>query len=84
MTLARDFAPDGVRVNAIAPGLIFTDTIRAELPASMVAGVMKQQVLPREGEERDIVEAMLYLVSTRSAFVTGETLKVAGGFTMAI
>jgi 3-oxoacyl-[acyl-carrier protein] reductase len=84
MTLARDFAPDGVRVNAIAPGLIFTDTIRAELPASMVAGVMKQQVLPREGEERDIVVAMLYLVSTRSAFVTGETLKVAGGFTMAI
>jgi 3-oxoacyl-[acyl-carrier protein] reductase len=84
MTLAREFAPVGVRVNAIAPGLIFTDTIRAELPASMVAGVMKQQVLEREGEERDIVEAMLYLVSNRSAFVTGETLKVAGGFTMAV
>jgi NAD(P)-dependent dehydrogenase (short-subunit alcohol dehydrogenase family) len=50
----------------------------------MVEMVMKQQVLPREGEERDIVEAMLYLVSARSAFVTGETLKVAGGFTMAV
>lgn len=84
MTLARDFAPDGVRVNAIAPGLIFTDTIRAELPPAMVEMVMRQQVLAREGEERDIVEAMLYLVSSRSAFVTGETLKVAGGFTMAI
>jgi 3-oxoacyl-[acyl-carrier protein] reductase len=83
-TLAREFGPLGVRVNAIAPGLIFTDTIRAELPPAMIETVLNQQVLRREGEERDVVEAMLYLVSGRSSFITGETLKVTGGFTLSV
>jgi len=84
MTLAREFAADGIRANAIAPGLIFTDTIRKELPPAMVERVMKQQILAREGEERDIVEAMLYLVSPRAGFITGETLRVTGGFALSV
>ena len=84
MTLAREFAADGIRVNAIAPGLIFTDTIRAELSPQTVQRIMAQQILPREGEEKDIVDAMLYLVSSQAAFVTGETLKVSGGFALSI
>jgi NAD(P)-dependent dehydrogenase (short-subunit alcohol dehydrogenase family) len=84
MTLARELAADGIRVNAIAPGLILTDTIRDELPKATVAGIMKQQLLPREGAERDIVEAMLYLVSSRAGFVTGETLRVSGGFALSL
>ena len=83
-TLAREFASDGIRVNAIAPGLIFTDTIRAKLPRATVEGILKQQFLQREGTEQDIVDAMLYLVSPRSSFVTGETLRVSGGFTLSI
>jgi NAD(P)-dependent dehydrogenase (short-subunit alcohol dehydrogenase family) len=83
-TFAREFAADGVRVNAIAPGLIFTDTIRAELSRESVQRVMAQQLLPREGEERDIVEALLYLVSDRAGFVTGETLRVSGGFALSV
>ena len=82
--LAREFAADGIRVNAIAPGLIFTDTIRAELPRHEVARVMGQQVLPREGEERDIVDALLFLVSSAASFVTGETLRVTGGFALSV
>jgi len=82
--LAREFAADGIRVNAIAPGLIFTDTIRAELPRSEAERVMAQQVLAREGEERDIVNALLYLVSAESSFVTGETLRVTGGFALSV
>ncbi len=84
MTSARELGPDGIRVNAIAPGLIFTETIRAELPPAMVAGVMAQQAIDQEGEEADIVEAMLYLVSAKAKFVTGETLRVSGGFTLSI
>jgi NAD(P)-dependent dehydrogenase (short-subunit alcohol dehydrogenase family) len=80
MALAKELGPVGVRVNAIAPGLIFTDTIRAELSPAVVEGVMRQQDLKREGAERDVVEALLYLVSDRASFVTGETLKVTGGF----
>jgi NAD(P)-dependent dehydrogenase (short-subunit alcohol dehydrogenase family) len=84
MAMAREFAPLGIRVNAIAPGLIFTDTIRAELPQAMVEDLLKQQLLPREGQERDIVEAMLHLVSSRASFVTGETLRVSGGYTLTV
>jgi NAD(P)-dependent dehydrogenase (short-subunit alcohol dehydrogenase family) len=84
MTSARELGPLGVRVNAIAPGLIFTETIRAELPPEVVDHVKGQQIIDRDGAERDIVEAMLYLVSDRAAFVTGETLRVSGGFTLQI
>jgi 3-oxoacyl-[acyl-carrier protein] reductase len=82
--LAREFAADGIRVNAIAPGLIFTDTVRAELAPDEVARVMGQQILEREGEERDIVDALLFLVSPQASFVTGETLRVTGGFALSV
>ncbi|MCD4533027.1 SDR family oxidoreductase [Nocardioides sp. cx-169] len=83
-SFAHELGGDRIRVNAIAPGLIFTDTIRAELAPSDVTRVMGQQVLAREGEERDVVEALLYLVSDRSSFVTGETLRVTGGFALSV
>jgi len=82
--LAREFAADGIRVNAIAPGLIFTDTIRAELGRDEAARVMGQQILPREGGERDVVDALLFLVSPAASFVTGETLRVTGGFALSV
>jgi 3-oxoacyl-[acyl-carrier protein] reductase len=84
MASARELGPFGIRVNAIAPGLIFTDTIREELPVETVKAVMAQQILPIEGEERDIVEAMLYLVSEQARFVSGETLRVSAGLSMSI
>jgi 3-oxoacyl-[acyl-carrier protein] reductase len=79
---ARDLAP--IRVNAIAPGLMFTDTIRAELPQPIIDAVRAQQIVKREGTLADVVEAMLYLVSPRSGFTTGETLKVTGGVTLQV
>ena len=82
--LAREFAADGIRVNAIAPGLIFTDTIRSELAPEVVKRVMGQQILRREGEEQDIVDALLFLVSPAASFVTGETLRVTGGFALSV
>jgi 3-oxoacyl-[acyl-carrier protein] reductase len=45
---------------------------------------MGQQVLKREGEERDIVDALLFLVSPESSFITGETLRVTGGFALSV
>jgi len=79
LAFSRELGPLGIRVNAIAPGLIFTDTIRAELSQENIKLVMAQQVLKREGAEQDIVEALLYLVSDRASFITGETLRVTGG-----
>ncbi len=82
VTSARELGGDGIRVNAIAPGLIFTDTIRAELPEAVVDMVKATQVIGRDGEEQDVVEAMLFLVSDRAKFVTAETLRVGGGLSI--
>jgi 3-oxoacyl-[acyl-carrier protein] reductase len=81
ITFARELAADGVRVNAIAPGLILTETIRAEMGRETLANVKRSQLLPdADGAEEDIVEAMLYLSSRKARFITGETIRVTGGF----
>ncbi|MET8978786.1 SDR family oxidoreductase [Streptomyces sp. NPDC004539] len=84
MAFAREFAPDGIRVNAIAPGLVLTDTVRAQLSPAETERVLGEQVLRRPGTEGDIVEALLHLVSPRASFVTGETLRVTGGFALSL
>jgi NAD(P)-dependent dehydrogenase (short-subunit alcohol dehydrogenase family) len=84
MASARELGPSGIRVNAVAPGLHLTDTIRRELAPETLAMVKGQQILPLDGTEQDIVDAMLYLCSDRARFVTGETLRVTAGFALAI
>ena len=84
VSFAHELAPLGIRVNAVAPGLIFTDTIRAELPPPMVDQVLATQILKQQGEEEDIVNAVLHLASSRSKFVTGETWRVSGGATLQV
>lgn len=84
MMSAKELGPSGVRVNAIAPGLMFTDTIRAELPPAIVEQVKARQLLDLEGEVSDIVEMLLFLVSDRARFITGETFRVSAGATLSI
>jgi NAD(P)-dependent dehydrogenase (short-subunit alcohol dehydrogenase family) len=77
ITFARELAP--VRVNAISPGLMLTETIAAELPPETKARVKAMQLLPDDGKEHHIVDAMMFLTSSKASFVTGETLRVTGG-----
>lgn len=79
ITLARELGSKGIRVNAISPGMIFTDTIRAELPEATKSRIKAMQFMDCEGAEQDVVEAMLYLTSSAAQFVTGEVLRVTGG-----
>lgn len=79
ITFARELGPDGIRVNAISPGLMLTETIKAELPPETMARVKAMQFIDDDGVEEDIVAAMLYLTSSRARFVTGEILRVTGG-----
>lgn len=76
-TLAAELAP-GVRVNAIAPGLVKTDMARAlwEPGEERIAASMP---LGRLGEPADIANAALFLASDRAAWITGHTLVVDGG-----
>jgi 3-oxoacyl-[acyl-carrier protein] reductase len=84
ITLARELGPDGVRVNAISPGLMLTETIAAELPPETKARVKAMQMIGDDGKEEHIVDAMLYLTSPQARFVTGETLRVTGGMAAGI
>jgi 3-oxoacyl-[acyl-carrier protein] reductase len=80
IAFATEFAADNIRVNAIAPGLMATENAMADLPQSLVDEFVEQrQLIHRLGHMDDIVNAMLYLCSDESSFVTGETLKVTGG-----
>lgn len=76
-SLARELAPYGVRVNAIAPGIIDT-ALTAHHDQSFVDAIP----LGGKGEPRDVAEAALFLASNRSRHITGEILDVNGGLLM--
>jgi 3-oxoacyl-[acyl-carrier protein] reductase len=84
ITFARELSDDQIRVNAIAPGVILTETIQNELAPETLTRIKAMQFVNRHGEEDDIVQAMLYLTSDKARFITGETLRVTGGFTPGI
>lgn len=77
-SLARELAPSGIRVNAVAPGITNTDMV-AKLPEAMIAPLVKTIPLGRIGEPRDIANAFLFLASDLASYVTGEILQVDGG-----
>jgi NAD(P)-dependent dehydrogenase (short-subunit alcohol dehydrogenase family) len=76
-TLAQDLAP-GVRVNAIAPGLVKTDFARA-LWEPDEAQVAARMPLGRLGDPADVANAALFLASDLASWITGQTLVVDGG-----
>ena len=80
--LAAEFGPKGVRVNAIAPGLVRTDFARAlwENP-EILKRVTSVAALKRIGEPIELAGAAVFLAADASSFVTGQTLVVDGGST---
>ena len=79
-TLATEWAGRGVRVNAIAPGFVMTDLNRDKMPAERKALAVQRTPMMRFGETEDMVGAAIYLASPAASFVTGETIRVDGGF----
>jgi NAD(P)-dependent dehydrogenase (short-subunit alcohol dehydrogenase family) len=80
IALATEFAPAGIRCNAIAPGLTATQNALRDLPADLVHRVIHQsQLIPRLGQVDDIVKMLVFLCSDDASFITGETYKVSGG-----
>jgi NAD(P)-dependent dehydrogenase (short-subunit alcohol dehydrogenase family) len=79
-SLAREFGPDNIRVNALAPGWVLTPK-QKELwadPASLEAHLEKQ-CLKEHLVEQDVVDATLFLASKTSRMMTGQTIAVDGG-----
>lgn len=79
--LAREFAPHGVRVNAILPGFFPAEQNRKILTRERVADILTHTPMARFGDAGELVGAAIYLSSERaSSFVTGTILRVDGGF----
>jgi 3-oxoacyl-[acyl-carrier protein] reductase len=78
---AKELAPQGIRVNAIAPGYIETDMVRA-LPADKQARLIASIGMMRPGTAEDVARVALFLASELSAYVTGQVVGVDGGLRM--
>lgn len=82
-SLAIAWAEDGIRVNAVAPGFIVTEqSARARQDASFTAAIEARTPLKRWGQPGDIAGTALFLASEASAFMTGTTLPVDGGYSV--
>ena len=80
IAFAAELGPAGIRVNAIAPGLMATDSAIADLPPDLVDDfVRRRQSVRRLGAVDDVVSAVLHLCGPETGFVTGETLRIDGG-----
>lgn len=76
-SLARELAPLGIRVNAVAPGIIETDMVK-ELPQEMIKPLIQTIPLGRIGKPEDIANAYLFLASEMASYITGVILSVDG------
>jgi NAD(P)-dependent dehydrogenase (short-subunit alcohol dehydrogenase family) len=82
-SVALEWAPRGVRVNALAPGWIDTPMNQAERDdAEAEAQILSSIPMARWGQPEEIADAALFLCSDRASFVTGQTLVVDGGQTL--
>jgi NAD(P)-dependent dehydrogenase (short-subunit alcohol dehydrogenase family) len=77
-SMAADFAPRGVRVNALAPGTVDTDMVRANTPEAQQS-MANASFMRRAASPDEMVGPVLYLVSDASSFMTGQVLLVDGG-----
>ncbi len=77
-SLARELAKDGIRVNAVAPGIIRTDMV-ANLPEKMIRPLIDKIPIGRMGEAEDIANAFVFLSSDLASYITGAVLSVDGG-----
>ena len=76
--LAQEGAGRGITVNAVAPGYVDTDMVRA-VPPEVLAKIVAKIPVGRLGKPEDIARAVLFLVADEAEFITGATLSVNGG-----
>lgn len=80
-TTAKELAPRGITVNAVAPGFITTD-MTDKLTDEIKEGMLKMIPLAKFGEPKDIANAVTFLASDDSRYITGQTIHVNGGMVM--
>ncbi len=76
--LARELGPMGIRVNAVAPGLIDTE-ILAGMKQQVIDNIVKSTAMGRIGRPEEVAEAVAFLASGRASYITGHCLVIDGG-----
>ena len=81
LAVAKELGPRGITANAVAPGFIETD-MTAELDQKMKDGVIASAPIGRLGSAEDIANAVVFLASPESGYITGQTITVDGGLSL--
>ncbi|WP_373270870.1 MULTISPECIES: SDR family oxidoreductase [Bacillus] len=78
--LARELSPQGITVNAIAPGFIADTGFTGHWPSERIEQIVSQVPVGRAGHANDIAAGIKYLASEEASFVTGEIININGGW----
>ncbi len=81
ISLAREMAPHGIRINAVAPGMVATDMARDALDKDLPA-YLQRIPLGRVAEPAEVANVVVFLASDRASYMTGATVDVTGGMLM--
>lgn len=78
--LSLELGPDGITVNAVAPGMIDTDLVRSHPKSeTMIERAVRATPVRRIGQPRDVAAAVAFLASAEASYISGEVLHVTGG-----
>ena len=78
--LAKEFGPKGITINAVAPGPVNTELFTVGKTKEQIEALSKLNAFGRLGETADIARVVLFLASEESQWITGQTIRINGGF----
>jgi NAD(P)-dependent dehydrogenase (short-subunit alcohol dehydrogenase family) len=78
--VATQYGKQGIRCVALAPGLVATPSLKANMPAAVQGLFLRHHLTTKLAEPEDIAEVVAFVASDRASFITGMTIAVDGGF----
>lgn len=78
--LAKEFGPKGITINAVAPGPVNTELFTVGKTKEQIDTLSKLNAFGRLGETADIAKVVLFLAGEESQWITGQTIRINGGF----